>query len=195
MTDTVSHLCGWFKLELRHAVDEIFGKSFSSLLHLSPGPLEGLWWVKSNKFKKKKTEDSENDFLSRKKTTIRLLQGSFFLNFTQDGANSSLLTKSSQLVIHFLPPLLQHVDINKGPETHKLDGLGPHNNLVQTQRKHIIYCSRGDLPSTAGCRAKWLDSLTVYLACCMQCRLKVTLPVVSVQKPKRLSRSPCSHIR
>lgn len=30
-----------------------------------------------------------------------------------------------------------------------------------------------------------------YLACCMQCRLKVTLPAVLLQKPKRLSRSPC----
>ena len=93
-------------------------------------------------------------FCPEKKQQSDFFKDLFFFNFTQDGANSSLLTKSSQLVIHFLPPLLQHVDINKGPETHKLDGLGPDNNLVQTQRKHIIYCSRGDLPSTAGCRAK-----------------------------------------
>lgn len=54
---------------------EVSGKTFSGLLHLFPGPLEGL----------------------------------------KDGANSSLLTKSSQLVKNFLPPLLQHGGVNKCP--------------------------------------------------------------------------------
>lgn len=39
-----------------------------------------------------------------------------------------------------------------------------------------------------------MSPLCAYLACWMQCKLKVTLPVVSVQKPKRLSLSPYSHI-
>lgn len=38
------------------------------------------------------------------------------------------------------------------------------------------------------------SAVHTHLDCCRQCRLKVTLPVVSVQKPKRLSLSPCSHV-
>lgn len=38
--------------------------------------------------------------------------------FTQDGADSSFLTKSSQMVKDFLPPLLHLGGINKGPETY-----------------------------------------------------------------------------
>lgn len=68
-------LCRGFHLELGGGVDEVSGKAFSGLLHLSSGIVEGL----------------------------------------QDGADSSLLTKSSQLVKNFLPPLLQHGGINKGP--------------------------------------------------------------------------------
>ena len=50
---------------------------------------------------------------------IKDIISSFDSVFTQNGANSSLLTKSSQLVKDFLPPLLQHVGINKGPEIYK----------------------------------------------------------------------------
>lgn len=95
-------------------------------------------------------------------------KGCFLFFFTQDGANSSLLTKSSQMLKNLLSPPSQNSSIHKCPKC-----------------EHRHNCSYGvaitesvnPLPDT-------------HLACWMQCRLKVTLPVVSVQKPKRLSLSP-----
>lgn len=93
--------------------------------------------------------------------------------FTLDRGNGSLLAESPQLVQNSLPLLLQHVGIHKGSKTQG------------TRRDHNPRESIWNSVNPPG------GPQPPYLACCMQCRLKVTLPVVSLQKPNRLNRSPC----
>lgn len=64
----------------------------------------------------------------------------------------------------------------------------------------VCFCKeqRGRGPQSVwlGGRRIWFhpSATHAHLDCCRQCRLKVTLPVLSVRKPKRLSLSPCSHV-